>query len=188
MTVKEVNEGTSSFLINCMKKGEDSYNEFRQTRLMDKTKKLMDPITKVRKIRKPAAANKKIDVKKETIMAVCNIDYARLRNCSVCDLLCCQLTSTSFLLTQDGYLRKSPKSELAREIEKRLEAPPSLEVPKDSKLSMVAIDFMAYGRKIPVSKLKLKTFGDFVRYLWQTLCYIPRNSGRIDIIFDLYLD
>ena len=80
VTWKEVNKETSSFLINCIRKGEENYNEFRQARLIDKTRKLMDPITKVRKIRKHSAPNKKIDIKKETIMAIRNIDYARLRN------------------------------------------------------------------------------------------------------------
>ena len=39
VTGKEVNKETSSFLINCVKKGEKTYSEFRQARLIDKTKK-----------------------------------------------------------------------------------------------------------------------------------------------------
>ena len=50
VTGKEVNKETSSFLINCIKKGEENYNEFRQARLIDKTKKIMDPITKSAKL------------------------------------------------------------------------------------------------------------------------------------------
>ena len=176
VTGKEVNKETSSFLINCIKKGEENYNEFRQARLIDKTKNLMDPITKVRKIRKHSAPNKKIDIKKEAIMAIRNIDYARLRNYSISDLLCYELTSTSFFLTQDdGYLRKSEKLELTREIEKKLETPPSFDVPKGNTPSMVAIDFMAYARKIPVAKLKLKTLGEFVMHLWQTFCFFIKK-------------
>ena len=38
VTGKEVNKETSSFLIHCMKKGEENYNEFRQARLIDKTR------------------------------------------------------------------------------------------------------------------------------------------------------
>ena len=190
VTEKEVNKETSSFLINCIKKSEENYNEFRQARLIGKTKKIMDPITKVRKIRKHFEPNKKIDIKKETIMAIRNIDYARFQNYNISDLLCYELTSTSFFLTQDdGYLRKSEKSELTTEIEKKLETPPSLDVPKGNNMpSMVAIDFMAYARKIPVAKLKLKTFGEFLVHLWQTFCFLSRNCSRMDIIFDLYLD
>ena len=172
------------------KEGEENYNEFRQASLIDKTKKLMDPITKVRKIRKHSAPNRKIDIKKETMMAIRNIDYARLRNYSISDLLCYELTSTSFFITQDdGYLQKSEKSELTREIEKKLETPPSLDVPKGNTPSIVAIDFMAYARRIHVAKLKLKTFGEFVMHLWQTFWFsFSRNCSRMDIIFDLYLD
>ena len=149
----------------------------------------MGPITNVRKIRKHSEPNKKIDIKKETIMAIRNIDYARLRNYSISDLLCYELTSTSFILTQDdGYLRKSEKSELTRDIEKKLETPHPLDVPKGNTPSRVAIDFMAYARKIPVAKLKLKTFGEFVMHLWQTFCFLSRNCSKMDIIFDFYLD
>ena len=77
VTGKEVNKETS-FLINCMKEGEENYNKFRQARLIDKTKKIIDPFTKVRKIRKHSSPNKKIDIRKETIMAIRYIDYARL--------------------------------------------------------------------------------------------------------------
>ena len=157
-------------------KCEENYNEFRQARLIDKTKKIMDPITKVGKIRKHSEPNKKIDIKKETIMAIRNIDHARLRNYSISDLLCYELTSTSFFLTQDdGYLRKSEKSGLIREMEKKLETPPSLDVTKGNTPSMVAIDFMAYARKIPVAKLKLKTFGEFVMHLWQTFRFFIKK-------------
>ena len=118
VTGKEMDEETS-FLLACVKAGEDNYNRFREARLIDKKEKLFDPITKVRKMRKNSATTKKADVKKETISAIRNIDYSRERNYSISDLLCYELTSTSFFLTQDGFLRKSPKSELAREIEKK---------------------------------------------------------------------
>ena len=85
-------------------------------------------------------------------------------------------------------MRKSEKSELTREIEKKLETLPSFDVPKGNTRSMVAIDFLAYARKIPVAKLKLKTFGEFVMHLWHTFCFLSRNCSRMDIIFDLYLD
>ena len=105
-------------------------------------------------------------------MAIRNIDYARLRNYSLSDLLCYELMSTSFFLTQDdGYLRKSEKSELTREIEKKLETPHSLDVPKGNMPSRVAIDFMAYARKDTCGKIKNKTFGEFVMHQWQTFCF-----------------
>ena len=85
-------------------------------------------------------------------------------------------------------MRKSPKSELAREIEKKLDTPLPPDVPRDNESCMIAIDFMAYARKVAVSKLKLKTFGDFVKHLWQTFSHLSRGCSRLDIIFDLYID
>ena len=73
-------------------------------------------------MRKTSATTKKADVKKQYQQYV-TFDYSRERNYSISDLLCYELTSTSFFLTQDGFLRKSPKSELAREIEKKLDTP-----------------------------------------------------------------
>ena len=53
---------------------------------------------------------------------------------------------------------------------------------------MVVIDFMAYARKVVVLMLKLITFGDFVRHLWQSFFYISRGCSRMDIIFNLYIE
>ena len=180
VTGKEMDEETSSFLLACVKTGEDNYNRLRKARLTDKKEKLFDPITKVCKMLKNSATTKKADVKKETISAIRNIDYSRERNYSISDLLCYELTSTSFLLTQDGFFRKSPKSELASEIEKKLDTPPPPDVPRDSESCMIAIDFMAYARKVAVSKLMLKTFGDFVKHLWQTFSHLSRGCSRLD--------
>ena len=85
-------------------------------------------------------------------------------------------------------MRKSPKSELAREIEKNVDTPPPPDVPRDNESCMIAIDFMAYARKVAVSKLKLKAFGDFAKHLWQTFSHLSRGCSRLDIIFDLYIE
>ena len=89
-------------------------------------------------------ASKKIDVKKETISAIRSIDYARLRDYSIDELLKFELTSTAFFLMKDGYLRKSTKSELAKEIEKALEVMPTVDVPRSNNGTMISIHFMAY--------------------------------------------
>ena len=46
---------------------------------------------------------------------------------------------------------------------------------------------MAYARRVPVKKLKLKTYEDLFNNLWKTLCYLSRDYCRIDTGFDLYL-
>ena len=98
-----------------------------------------------------------------------------------------EITTTSLYLTKDGYLRKSPKSELAQVLKSHISEMPSevlgAEIP-----SALIIDFMAYCRKVPVKKLQLKTYADFARHLWGTFQRLSTSSQRIDIIFDLYLD
>ena len=84
---------------------------------------------------------------------------------------------------QDGYLRKPAKSEFSREIENKLVAPPPSEVPVLGKRikTAIVIDFMAYARRVPVKKLKLKTYEDLFNNLWKTFCYLSRDRCRIDI-------
>ena len=86
-------------------------------------------------------------------------------------------------------MRKPVKSELSREIEQELNQPPPTEVPLTGNTipTAIVIDFMAYARKVPLKKLKLRTFEDFANNLWKTFRYLSRDSSRIDIVFDLYL-
>ena len=100
------------------------------TRLLNKTKKLFDPIQKINKIKKVSAASKKIDIRKETISAIQNIEYARLRDYIITELLGYKSTSTAFFVMKDGYLRKSTKSEFW--------------MFHETIMTMITIDFMAY--------------------------------------------
>ena len=46
---------------------------------------------------------------------------------------------------------------------------------------------MAYARKVPVKKAKLKTYGDMAKQLWNTFTKLANDYARIDIIFDVYI-
>ena len=50
---------------------------------------------------------------------------------------------------------------------------------------MIKVDFIAYARKVPVKKAKLKTYGDLEKPLWNTFNKLVSDYARIDIIFDL---
>ena len=67
--------------------GEATYKEFYQSRLAEKTEKLFDTIPKTRKAHKSEKASTKVNINKETISFMRNIDYARLRNFSIKTLL-----------------------------------------------------------------------------------------------------
>ena len=73
------------------------------------------------------------------------IDYSRLRNLNIADLLKHEIVSILFYLTKDGELRKSPKSKLARELKNLLEKPCPVEIPDWNLKSVVVIDSMAYA-------------------------------------------
>ena len=55
------------------------------------------------------------------------------------------------------------------------------------KKAMVAVDFMAYAKKVPVKKTKLKTYGDIAKHLWNTFKNLTNSYATIDIIFGLYI-
>ena len=167
--------------------GESEYKKFKDEILEKKTTKLFDPIAKMKKGYSTVTRYRPPDVKKETVMFMRNIDLARLRGYSISTLLQYEITSTSFFLTKDSYLRKSPKSELAQEVKKLITSIP-VEVPSTHIPSAILFDFMAYCRKVPVKKLHLKTYEDLVKHLWSTFNHLSRNRGRLDIVFGLYLD
>ena len=82
-----------------------------------------------------------------------NIDYARLRDNSLTNLLKYETTSTSFYLTKDGFLRKHKKSEFATVIKEPFKNECLSEVPMCNKKAMLVADFLAYARKVLVKKL-----------------------------------
>ena len=115
------------------------------------------------------------------------INYSRLHNLDIADLLKHEIVSTSFYLTKDGELRKSLKSELARELKNLLEKPCPVEIPDSDLKSVVVIDFMAYARKISTKKMMLATYEDFFKALWRTFSSLSKGCSGIDIVSNVYL-
>ena len=148
---------------------------------------MFDSIPKVRSTSQSHNRKKTFDVKKETIAFIRTVDYARLRRYNIQDLLCYEVTNTSFYLTKEDSLRKSPKFELAQEIKKLLKDDCPTKVPQSNKKCMITIDFMGYTRKVPVKKMKLNTYADFANTLWKTFLNLAVGCSRIDVVFDLYL-
>ena len=79
--------------------------------------------------------------------------YSRLHNLGIADLLKHEIVSTSLYLTKDGELRKSPKSELARELKNLLEKPCPVEIP-DSDLKSVVNSSLENKMKFQQSFIK----------------------------------
>ena len=111
---------TTSFLLDSVVNGTEAYDKFVKERLDCKSVKLFDKIPMMRKIKKMGKNRKPPNVNKETIHFLRMIDYSRLRSLDIADLLKHEIVSSSFYLTKDGELQKSPKSELARELKNLL--------------------------------------------------------------------
>ena len=188
VTGKKLDNENVLALQQCLEDGEKSYSKYRTERLVEKTQKLLDTIKKPATKKKTRTKEKKIDVKKENNAALKYIEYARMRDYDVANLLKFELTSVPLFLVKDDLLRKSVKSELIKEIEALTENPSPLHVPQNIINCMIVIDFMSYARKVPIKKLGLKTFGDLFSNLWDTFQNIHKNCSRIDIVFDLYVE
>ena len=95
------------------------------------------------------------------------VDYARLREFDAEYLLTHEIVATSYYLTKDGELQKSPKSEFARELKNLLEEPCPTNVPETSLKTATVIDYMAYARKVPITKMNLVCYEDLFGTLWK---------------------
>ena len=114
------------------------------------------------------------------------VDIARARCYNINVLLSYEVTSTSFFLTKDGFLRAaSNKSDFLTEI--RLKPTPFADLQITLKCRTF-IEFMSYARKLScrMTKRNLKTFRDFMENLWESFLRYSKNSQRLDIIFDNY--
>ena len=173
-----------SFLLGSVAKGKEAYDNFVKERLGCKSVKLFDKIPMTWKTKKMGKNWKPPNVNKETIHFLRMIDYSRLCNL---DIAKHEIVLTSFYLTKDGKLQKSPKSELARELKNLLEKPCPIEIPYSDLKSVVVIDFMVYVQKIPTKKMMLATYENFFKALWRTFSSLSKGCSQIDIDFDVYL-
>ena len=87
---------------------------------------------------------------------------------------------------KDGYLRKPKKHDLAKEIEKELEVLALSDVPRSNHTTMIAIDFIAYVRRVPVAELKLAAYGAFFEHLsghtYQFVKRVQKNGYYIWLV------
>ena len=89
-------------LLNTLPIGEYAYAEFWKSRLEEKSVKLFDTIPKIRILTKLPAIKKKIDRTKE-ITFLPTINYARLRDYNIKNLIKHEITTASFYLKMTTY-------------------------------------------------------------------------------------
>ena len=179
-------------LLECLEIGENSYQEFVETRFQNKEKHLHDTIPTNRNtvfVKHPSTSStlKKSMAKKDAAETIRYIDYARERGYSMLELLKYELTSTSQFLTtvcEVGIrLKKPDKASLSRELVNQL---PQEKRNVKCDAQMTIVDFMALVRKLPIKKMGIDTFGELAESLCNSILATGSESTRIDIIFDVY--
>ena len=183
---------SSEFLINCLQIGDENYQNFKMSRLVNKTdpihNPILDPIHKVHSKQSHKAVSKSEAITKETVTFMKYVDFARVRKYDFKKLLKYDIISTPFYLTKEQYLRKSSKSELAQEIKKLLPERCSETVPVSNIKAMFVFEFMGHCRRLPIKVLKMKTYEGLFNRLWGMFKYVSKDSLRIDVIFDNYFE
>ena len=105
-------------MFECLTIGSKASTDFVEERLNNKSKQLLDTLSRNWKRPQKPVDSKEKDVRKETMQFCKNVDITRTRKYSIHKLLSFEMCETSFFLTKDGYISKTNKSELTRELEK----------------------------------------------------------------------
>ena len=179
----------ASSLLNCMERGENDYLDYRKSRIIDKNKSLFDTISFKTNRKKNKRTKKSFDLTKVHAEFTRTIDIAQVRGYSVRNLLSYELTLTSHFLTKEGFLTKSPKSELL-ELMRKQQMLDSEFTPSSKETAIIIIDFIAQAWKIESwqKKDKVKTFGDALLEIWKSCTQMMSSSKHVDFVFDLYLE
>lgn len=182
-TGKHLPEEEVEFNLQCITEGRREYENFRDQVFKQRSKQLLQPISK-KKVRKEKTEIRSVDVVKETSNAQRVIEIGRERGYSIDCLLTYELTSTSFFLTKDGELHKTTKSELVHEIEKHLGSTSDSSPPHTT---CTVFDFMLHARAIAAAaSSSMKTFGDLAEKILNRITALSKEAERVDVVFDLY--
>ena len=105
ITGEILDNATKQFLPGCLERGDKLVHDYRNNCILLENKILFDRISK-ELIKKVISQNQQAkDIKKESMILLRSVDVARARAYVVKILLSCEIASTSFFLTNDGYLR-----------------------------------------------------------------------------------
>ena len=80
----------------------------------------------------------------------------------------------------DGTLKKTPKSALLHKLGQDVEPVSDLSI-----VCAISMDGMALVRQIKTTKMR---YSQFATVLLKKVLFIGRDSSRIDVVFDVYLD
>ena len=111
-------KSNEEFLLNFSTLAKTAREDFYQSRLIEKSKQILDAIPKTRKKTMKKNSTETYDLSKETVKFLRHIDYCRLRKFDLRCLLSYEISPTPFYLVKDGLMRKPNKSDLVNELKK----------------------------------------------------------------------
>ena len=174
---------------------ESLYWTFRKERLVDKTKRLCDPIPRNNlktfgncEVKKKVQPKKQMNQdKKEIGAAQKKLDIARVRGYDPHDVFSYDLVKDCFLFDSCGLMKKPSKHELVKELEKNLEQGDYIPQAKWTDMPTgYIVDVMANVRKLPTSSIS--TFGQLCQKFSEMMTAMCKNAERIDFVFDCYVE
>ena len=145
-------------LLSCIEEGKASCAKFIDDRLKNRSISIHSTISKIKFMSPKTTKNlaSKADIKDETIKALMFIEYGSHQGFTVEELLQHEITNSAFFLVDnDGYLRKSAKSQLRTELLKLCPLIDKKGPQTPPQTHAIIIDFMALVRKVPLKKLEI---------------------------------
>ena len=183
-----VSTDSSKRLLGYFEDGKRRYNLFREERYIKKSKRFSDKISRVGLPRFDSKGQKQKMDSKPIIKKVANaqkqIDVARARGFTMKEILSFDHLISNILFDED-LTTKPNKSELVKQLEKKLSSVETTVSSDDKLRKALVVDFMSLIRRHPVSKLK--TFQDLFTFATYSILSSPFTE-EIDIVYDSYVE
>ena len=196
ITNEIVPEDISQQILNAETIGKTVYERFREKRFLEKTQRICDTVhrnnlkTFASMHQLPSSKNitqRKTSKSYETAIQR-TLDVAKERGQTMEQLLKYDISSTSYLFDKEGFMTSATKSDLTKELEKRLSTVNYKEPNADTMMTACLVDVMANVRKIKTKTRETKTFGEFVHNFLNFVKNSAHGASRVDLVFDSYLD
>ncbi|KAK3741541.1 hypothetical protein QZH41_002925 [Actinostola sp. cb2023] len=170
--------------------GEQAYTEFKEKRIENESsqkfhdrlpKHNLKSFTNIKAKKKTKSSNKEAILKADHRLFGRMVLIATSRNLQMKDVLKHPLGPLPWALANcDGTLKKTNKSSLARNLEKKIAS--AAEIPQPS---ACIIDGMSLVQKVQAEN---KTFAELSEHLLVSALRAATGSARVDVVFDVYND
>ena len=145
----------------------------------------LETFTSLQQPSKPTGKSQHISTQRKDAHLLRMIDIAKERGHSMKEILQYDISSSSYLFDETGFMNTTTKSSIVHEMEKQLKTGDQSK-PSTTMNTGFILDVMANVRKMNTSNVK--TFGDFRNNMLNTTLCIAKYALKIYLVFDSYFE